>query len=70
MHNYQIIIYGSDEDDIIVVEAPELPGCVTHDELQEEAPEQVNQAVDLWLETAREFGGPVPESKGERLTPS
>ena len=30
----------------------------------------MNQAVDLWLETAREFGDPVPEPKGERLMPT
>ena len=24
-------------------------------------------AIDLWLKTAREFGDPVPEPKGERL---
>jgi len=29
--------------------------------------EHIRQAVDLWLETAREFGDPIPEPKGERL---
>ena len=29
--------------------------------------QHINQAVDLWLETAREFGDPIPEPKGERL---
>ena len=28
---------------------------------------QINEAVSLWLETAREFGDPVPEPKGKRL---
>ena len=27
----------------------------------------VNQAKDLWIDTAREFGDPIPEPKGERL---
>ena len=34
---------------------------------QEAALLQIGQAIDLWLETAREFGDPIPEPKGERL---
>ena len=30
----------------------------------------IGQAVELWLETAREFGDPIPEPKGERLMPA
>ncbi len=67
MHKYEIIIYWSNEDDAFVAEAPELPGCMAHGGTQEEALEQINQAVGLWLETAREFGDPIPEPKGERL---
>jgi len=29
--------------------------------------EHVEQAIGLWIETAREFGDPVPVAKGERL---
>ncbi len=67
MHKYEVIIYWSNEDDSFVAEAPELPGCMAHGGTQEEALEQINQAVGLWLETAREFGDPIPEPKGERL---
>ncbi len=68
MHRYEIIIYWSNEDGTFVVEVPELPGCAAHGGTQEEALEQINQAVDLWIETAKEFGDPVPEPKGQRLT--
>ena len=67
MHKYEIIIYWSNEDDAYVAEAPELPGCSAHGDSQEAALEQIGQAIDLWLETAREFGDPIPEPKGERL---
>ena len=67
MHKYEIIIYWSDEDGAFVAEVPQLPGCAAHGETQEGALENINQAVALWLETAREFGDPVPEPKGERL---
>ena len=67
MHKYEIIIYWSNEHDAYVAEAPELPGCAAHGDTQETVLEEIGQAIDLWLETAREFGDPIPEPKGERL---
>ena len=67
MHKYEIIIYWSSEDGAFVAEAPELPGCAAHGDSHEAALRQVHDAVELWLETAREFGDPIPEPKGERL---
>ena len=67
MHKYEVIIYWSNEDGVFVAEVPQLPGCAAHGETQEEALKNVNDAVELWIETAREFGDPIPEPKGERL---
>ena len=67
MHKYEIIIYWSNEDDAYVAEFPELPGCAAHGDTHEKALEHISQAIDLWLETAREFGDPIPKPKGERL---
>ena len=67
MHKYEIIIYWSNEDGVFVGEVPELPGCMAHGETHDEVLKEVDQAVALWLETAREFGDPIPEPKGERL---
>ena len=67
MHKYEIIIYWSNEDAAFVAEVPELPGCSAHGDTQKNALENVNHAVELWIETAREFGDPVPEPKGARL---
>lgn len=67
MHKYEIIIYWSNEDGAFVGEVPELPGCMAHGETQESALKAVGEAVELWLDTAREFGDPIPEPKGERL---
>ena len=67
MRKYEIIIYWSREDGAFVVEVTELPGCVAHGDTQEAALRNVNQAMDLWLDSAREFGDPIPEPKGERL---
>ena len=67
MHKYEIIIYWSNEDEAFVGEVPELPGCMAHGETQEATLNAVGEAVKLWLDTAREFGDPIPEPKGERL---
>lgn len=67
MHKFEIILYWSDEDRAFVAEVPELPGCMAHGDNQEEALRHVNDAMQLWIDTAREFGDPIPEPKGERL---
>ena len=67
MHKYEIIIYWSNEDQVYVAEVPELPGCMAHGETQTAALENTNQAIQLWIDTAKEFGDPIPEPKGQRL---
>ena len=67
MDHYEIIIYWSNEDQAFVAEVPELPGCMAHGDTQELALAHANQAIQLWIDTAREFGDPIPEPKGERL---
>lgn len=67
MHKYEIIIYWSDEDGAFVAEVPELPGCMAHGSSQEEALQNINQAAELWLKTASEFGDAIPKPKGRRL---
>ena len=67
MHKYEIIIYWSNEDDVFIAEAPELPGCTAHGHTHDEALDNCHVAIDLWLETAREFGRQIPEPKGRRL---
>ena len=67
MHKYEVIIYWSQEDTAFIAEVPELPGCMAHGNTQIAALESVKQAIDLWLDTAREFNDPIPEPKGRRL---
>jgi predicted RNase H-like HicB family nuclease len=67
MHKYEIIIFWSNEDDAFVAEVPELPGCMAHGPTQDEALANIREAMDLWIETAKEFGDPIPTPKGRRL---
>ena len=67
MAKYEIIIYWSNEDRAFIAEIPELPGCMAHGKTQREALDNAEQAIALWIKTAREFKDPVPEPKGRRL---
>jgi predicted RNase H-like HicB family nuclease len=67
MQKYEIIIYWSNEDEAFVAEVPELAGCMAHGKAPEEALRNAQDAIGLWIDTAREFGDPVPEPKGGRL---
>ena len=64
MHKYQIVINWSTADNAYIAQAPELPGCMTHGDTQQEALAEIDQAITLWLETAQEFGDPIPQPKG------
>ena len=67
MTKYEIIIYWSEEDEAFVAEVPELPGCAAHGSAQDRALRNAQDAIRLWIDTAKEFGDPVPEPKGRRL---
>ena len=70
MHKYEVIIYWSNEDETFVAEVPELAGCSAHGDTRAVALQRVEQAIDLWIETAREFGDAVPDPRGGRLMPA
>ena len=67
MHRYGLIICWSKEDKAFIADVPELPGCKAHGGSRREALDNAQEAIELWLDTAREFGGPVLEPKGRRL---
>lgn len=67
MTKYELIIYWSEEDQLFVAEIPELPGCAAHGATQQEALTNAQDAIRLWIDTAKEFGDPIPQPKGRRL---
>jgi len=67
MERYEIILYWSTEDQVFIAEVPELPGCMAHGETQEAALANVKDAMRLWLDTAQEFGDPIPEPRGRLM---
>ncbi|MDT8405721.1 MAG: type II toxin-antitoxin system HicB family antitoxin [Methylococcales bacterium] len=67
MYKYETIIYWSDDDQSFIADVPELPGCMAHGASPDEALVNAQQAMQLWLDTAHEFGDPIPQPKGRRL---
>ena len=70
MHEYRIVLYWSRQDNAFVAEVPDLPGCMAHGDTQQSALDHVRQAMDLWIDTARDLGRPVPEPSSRPLTPA
>lgn len=67
MDRYEIILYWSAEDTAFIAEVPELPGCMAHGDTQELALANIKEAMHLWVDTAREFGDPIPEPRGRLM---
>ena len=64
---YEVILDWSNQDQAFVAEAPELPGCMAHGSTQETALANFKAAIQLWIDTAKEFGDLIPEPKGCKL---
>jgi predicted RNase H-like HicB family nuclease len=67
MYKYEVIIYWSNEDNAFIAEVPELSGCIAHGNSPDIALKNAHEAIGLWIDTAEEYGDPVPEPKGSRL---
>ena len=67
MHKYEIILHWSNEDQVSIAEAPDLPGCMAHGDDQETALRNVKDAMPFWIERAGELGRSIPQLEGERL---
>jgi len=61
---YEIILYWSKDDQAMIAEVPELPGCVADGKTYEEALANVRIVIDQWIETARDLGRDIPQPKG------
>ena len=66
-NRYEVIIFRSDEDQAFIADVPELPGCMAHGSSHAESLVNAQEAISLWLKSAREHGDHVPEPKGSRL---
>ena len=63
---YQVNLSFDSRDNIYVARVPELENCHTHGATPEEAISNAKEAIELWLETAREQRIPIPEPLGRK----
>lgn len=57
---YEIVLYWSDQDQAVIAEVPELPGCAADGATYQEAVANAEVVIREWVETARELGRAVP----------
>lgn len=62
---YTIELWRTPDEGGWVVQAKELPGCVSQGETAEEALEMIQDAMRGWLEVALEMGDAIPEPRPE-----
>jgi predicted RNase H-like HicB family nuclease len=61
--HYTLIIEWDPRDAIYVATVPELPGCRTHGRTYGEAIEQVQEAIESWVEVALADGEQLPDPR-------
>jgi predicted RNase H-like HicB family nuclease len=59
--HYHINVFWSDEDGLWIANVPDLKYCSSHGGAPDEAISNIQDAIEGWLETAREHGMPIPE---------
>jgi predicted RNase H-like HicB family nuclease len=64
---YEIILYWSNEDQAVIAEVPELPGCAADGQTYGEALAKVQTIIAEWIQTARESGREIPKPKGRLI---
>jgi predicted RNase H-like HicB family nuclease len=60
-------IFQQDEDGVFVATCPSLPGCVSQGRTREEARQNVQEAIDLYLKSLRKHGEPIPPGIDEEV---
>ena len=60
---YHINVFWSDEGESWIADVPDLRGCSAHGRSPAEAAAEAQEAIALWLETARDEGIEIPKPR-------
>jgi predicted RNase H-like HicB family nuclease len=60
MTDYHINIFYSEEDGGYIADIPDLDACSAFGDTPEQALEELEKAKQVWIETARQSGKPIP----------
>ena len=61
--HYHINLFWSEDDGVWIADVPDLRGCTTHGATRSEAIDNAAEAVEGWLETAREASLDIPQPR-------
>lgn len=61
------VLVEQDEDGIFVAEVPALPGCITQGSTRKEALANVQEAMELYIESLKAHGDPIPPAIMEEI---
>jgi len=67
LNNYEMIIYWSKEEEIFIVEVPELSGCMADGKTYQDAVSNAEIVIQEWVDVAKELGRVIPEPKGRLM---
>lgn len=63
---YRVII-EQDEDGMFVAEAPSLPGCISQGKTHAEALRNMQEAIEVYIESLNAHNEPIPPSIDEEI---
>ena len=59
-----MIIFWSEQDQVYVVDIPELPGCMADGATYQEAVKNAEVIIQEWIDTAHAKGRSIPKPRG------
>ncbi len=63
---YRILI-EQDEDKVFVAECPSLPGCISQGKTRKEVIDNIQDAIEGYLESLKKHAEPIPPSIQEEI---
>jgi predicted RNase H-like HicB family nuclease len=63
---YRVFI-EQDEDGVFVAEVPSLPGCISQGKTRAEVLKNIQEAIEVYLESLKAHDEPVPPSINEEI---
>ncbi|MCA9456964.1 MAG: type II toxin-antitoxin system HicB family antitoxin [Nitrospira sp.] len=63
---YRVLI-EQDEDGVFVAEVPSLPGCLSQGQTRADALKNIQEAIEVYLESLKAHDEPIPPSINEEV---
>ena len=66
-NRYPAQVFWSDDDKGFIAIASDLPGCSAFGQTQQEALEELQDAIQAWIEAAHAAGNPIPKPSNRTI---